>query len=442
MTNELEARKKKRKQRRRRRRLLSFLVFVLTLIYLPALWNWFLSSNYEINAIRNATLEITTPVKGVFIRKELSVASPGDGVLIPTVQFGEKVSKGNEIVSYIQSDLKDVVENYRQMELDILKRVVMEYDNSAGKERDQWHNAIETQIAKLTGLSNSGNMRNIDSIRIAMDNVLQSKARAMLENTVLISKMKNEKDELDRLRSSINNSVRRVYSPVSGVVSYSVDDPEGIFSPDKMGSLTIEAIIQEAEAEEALNKWITPAEIYVKRDEVFCKVVENDEAWIVFTVNEKDGQQIKVEFEKAKMEGRDLTYQLEIDGIEDYIPVTLETVGQPENGIMKMTAKINMYIEQILDKRGFKGNLILQQVTGMKVPLRSLFNENNVDNTADIAVVERDRAVFKRVKIIGRQDSYAIIENIDPTDEEKCVYVFDLYLVNPKNVVEGQVVEK
>ena len=137
MTNELEARKKKRKQRRRRRRLLSFLVFVLTLIYLPALWNWFLSSNYEINAIRNATLEITTPVKGVFIRKELSVASPGDGVLIPTVQFGEKVSKGNEIVSYIQSDLKDVVENYRQMELDILKRVVMEYDNSAGKERDQ-----------------------------------------------------------------------------------------------------------------------------------------------------------------------------------------------------------------------------------------------------------------------------------------------------------------
>lgn len=442
MTNELEERKKKRRQRRRRRRLLSFLVFILTIIYLPALWNWFLSSNYEISAIKNATLEIKIPVKGVFIRKEQPVRSPGDGILIPSVQFGDKVSKGSEIVSYIQADLKEVVENYRQMELDILKRVVVEYDNAVGKERDQWQNAIETQIAKLTGLSNSGNITNADSIRSAMDNVLKSKAREMLEDTAVISKMQNEKDELERLRSSINSSVRSVVSPVSGVVSYFVDDTEGLYSVDRLNELDIKTINEIADAEEALNKWITPAEINVKKDEVFCKVVENDEAWIAFTASGEDGQDIIVALEKAKMEGTDLTYQLEIDGFEEIIPVTVESVDQGEDNIIRMTAKMNKYIEKVLDKRGFKGNLVLQQVTGMKVPLRSLFNENAVDNTADIAIVERGKAVFKRVKITGRQDSYAIIENLDPTDEESCVYTFDLYLVNPKNVVEGQVVEK
>ncbi|NMA66349.1 MAG: hypothetical protein GX957_08950, partial [Clostridiaceae bacterium] len=76
------------------------------------------------------------------------------------------------------------------------------------------------------------------------------------------------------------------------------------------------------------------------------------------------------------------------------------------------------------------------------VPIRSLFNINSVDNTADIAVVEMDKAVFKRIRIIGQQDTYAIIENLDPTKEKDNVNVFDIYLVNPKNVTEGQVVEK
>ena len=74
--------------------------------------------------------------------------------------------------------------------------------------------------------------------------------------------------------------------------------------------------------------------------------------------------------------------------------------------------------------------------------LKSLFNINTVDNTADIAVVEMDKAVFKRVRIIGQQDTYAIIENLDPTKEKENVNVFDIYLINPKNIVEGQVVDK
>jgi hypothetical protein len=78
----------------------------------------------------------------------------------------------------------------------------------------------------------------------------------------------------------------------------------------------------------------------------------------------------------------------------------------------------------------------------MKVPLRSLFNLNTVDDTADIAIVEMDKAKFVRVKIVARQDSNAIIENIDTTDTENCVNIFDVFLVNPKNIVEGQVIER
>ena len=78
----------------------------------------------------------------------------------------------------------------------------------------------------------------------------------------------------------------------------------------------------------------------------------------------------------------------------------------------------------------------------MKVPLRSLFNINSVDDTADICLLDMDRAKFVRVRIVARQDNYAIIESIDVTDAKQSVNIFDVYLINPKNVEEGQVIDK
>ena len=78
----------------------------------------------------------------------------------------------------------------------------------------------------------------------------------------------------------------------------------------------------------------------------------------------------------------------------------------------------------------------------MKIPIRSLFNINEVDDTADLAILKMNKVRFVRVQIAARQDNYAIIENIDTTDTENSVNIFDIYLVNPKNVVEGQVIDK
>ena len=128
--------------------------------------------------------------------------------------------------------------------------------------------------------------------------------------------------------------------------------------------------------------------------------------------------------------------------IQERIPVTIERIGEKSEGVQLITARMSKMIEKTMDYRGVKGNLVINSVTGMKVPLRSLFNLNTVDDTADIAIVEMDKAKFVRVKIVARQDSNAIIENIDTTDTENCVNIFDVFLVNPKNVVEGQVIER
>jgi hypothetical protein len=442
MENEIAERKKKRKVNRRRRRLLNFLGFILMLIYIPAIWNWLFSVNHEIGVIKTDTIEIKAPVKGIFIRKELTIKSPGDGIVIPAIQYGERVAKGKDIADFIQNDVKDIVENYRQMEIEILKRVVAEFDSSAGSERDLWESTIEDQLEKLTALSNTGDLTSAESIRNALDNVLESKARYMLDSKNLSRQMSSQKEELERLRNKIKNSVTGISSPISGIVSYHSDGYEEIYTPDRRNALTVDEINRIFNEELISSRWLTPTEIGVKENDIFCKITENDEAWISFIVPEKEGEEIAIKFEKAKLENQAISFELEVNGIDNRIPATIESIGEKNNGFIVITARITSMIERTLSLRAMEGNIVIQSVTGMKIPLRSLFNENQVDNTADIAIVEMNKAKFQRIKILGRQDSYAIIENLDPKNQEKCVNIFDIYLVNPKNIEEGQAIEK
>ncbi|NLP00462.1 MAG: hypothetical protein GX386_09280 [Clostridiaceae bacterium] len=442
MINELEEKSRKRKIKRRRRRLLSLLGFVLLLIYIPAIWKWLFSVNHEISVIRTATLEMKTPIEGILIRKELLLKSPGTGVLFPSVQNGERVGKGNEIASYIQSSLREVVESYRQSEIDILKRVVAEYDNSTGVNREIWESAIETQIARLSEISNAGNLSDAEDIRLSIDRVLEARARSLLEGNSASDSLKNEKQELERLRSNVKKSVVNVYSPESGVVLYKCDGFEEIYSYENRYNITTGDISKTLLENGSHEKTLTPAEINVIEDESFGKLVSNDEAWITFSVPEKQAKEITVLYEKAKMNNKEMSLDIEIEGIQERIPVILEKIGEENEGLQLFTAKMTKMIEKTMDYRGIKGNLVISSVTGMKVPQRSLFNLNTVDDTADIAIVEMDKAKFVRVKIVARQDSNAIIENIDTTDTENSVNIFDVFLVNPKNIVEGQVIER
>ena len=121
-------------------------------------------------------------------------------------------------------------------------------------------------------------------------------------------------------------------------------------------------------------------------------------------------------FEKANLNNEVITIEIEIDGIQDRIPAILERVGEEKDGVQIITAKMSKMIEKTMDYRAFKGNLVINSVTGMRVPQKSLFNLNTIDDTADIAILEMDKAKFVRVRIIARQDNNAIIENIDTTD--------------------------
>ncbi|MDI9513940.1 MAG: hypothetical protein GX384_06030 [Clostridiaceae bacterium] len=431
---------KKKKKKRNRRRLFSLLVLVLMMIYMPALWNWLFSSNTEIAVIKTATLEVTTPLSGVIIRKEQLLISPGSGILIPTVSYGEKVGANQEVATLINKEMKDLVENYRQMEIELLKRVISEYETATGSDRKIWEEAIEKQISKLTDYSNSGDLSDLGSIRNSMDRVLEARARTILESLGSNSRFGPEIEELERLKKSQAKSVQSIRSPASGVVSYYCDGYES-WTPDERKAITFKDIDEVLADETGSEKWITPPEIEVRSEDHYGKLVTNDEAWLVFYISKDMAKELQVMFEKQQINEKQLELQVELDGMNQRIPVIIEGFGESDGNKWVVVASMTRYIELTMDMRGVTGNLILQSVSGMKVPLESLVNINSVDQTADIIVIDMSKARYRRVRIMAKQDYYAIIENLAGVDEEELVNIFDLYIVDPRNIEEGQVID-
>lgn len=432
---------RQRKKKKMRRRLFSLMVLVLTGIYLPALWNWLFSSNTEIAVIKTATLEVKTPMTGVFLRKERVLDAPGTGILIPSVSYGEKVAANQEIASFITREMRALVENYRQKEVAILKRVISEYENTTGRDRKIWEEAIEKQVSKLADFSNSGDFSELGTVRSSLDRVLEARARTVLENLGANSKFAPEKEELERLKSSQIKSVQSIRSPASGVVAYYCDGYED-WKPEDRHSMTVQIIDEVLAGETVSERWITPSEIEVTAETSYGKLIINDEAWLVFCISNDMAKELRVQFEKEQMNGKTLELQVELDDMNQRIPIEIEGFGESDGKRTVVIARMNRFIEQTMDMRGVAGNLILQSVSGMKVPIESLTNINQVDQTADIIIVEMYKARYKRVRIVAGQDYYAIIENLEGVSQEELVNIFDLYIVDPRNIEEGQVIEQ
>ena len=430
------------RKKRNRRRLFSLLILVLMLVYLPALWNWLFSPNIEIGVVKTADLEIKTSLKGVFVRKEQLLSSPGDGIILPEAQYGDKVAVNQALACYVNSDMRDVVDNYKEMRFEILKRVVSQYENSSGPERDAWEEAIVNQIAKLTDYANSGNYSTVDSVRDSIDGVLQARAQYMLDNTDAQSVYNNDKVELDRLKNNIEKSETLLSSPISGIISYFCSGDENEWLPENRNTITVEAVDRTVGKETSSQKWITSAEINVKSGQNYGRLVTNDEAWLAFYIPDDQAKQVSIQYEKCKLDNRPLALEVELNGVNKRIPVEIEGFGENTGDYTVIIARMTQFIELTMDMRGVTGSLYLKSVSGMKVPMVSLFNKNDVDQTADVVIVDMNKAVFKRVHIVAEQDSYAIIDNLEGIPEEEQVNNFDIYIVNPRNIEEGQVIDQ
>ena len=204
----------------------------------------------------------------------------------------------------------------------------------------------------------------------------------------------------------------------------------GLLTPDDLALQNSEKL-KNGDAKDGGLGLIRAEEAFsVKKDQTFARLVSNEKSWFVCTADSKRAERIKA--------GNSVSLKLE--DVEQLIPGTVESV-QPMGDNTTVVVSFNRLVEKTVHLRQVQADLVVESIEGLKIPVRSLANRNTRDNTADVILVRLNRAVVKRIAVVAEQDTFAVIDTLEGSSETDPVSIFDIYVVNPKNIEEGQVIE-
>ncbi len=433
-----------RRKRRNGGRLAGFLVIVVMALYIPAMWKWFFTPGIETGIIQEDTLEMKVPVTGVFIREESLLRAPDNGSVLPVARYGQRVPAYGTVASFLSNGSEDAYRQYRSAETEILRRVAEATVASSDVDARAIGQLSPQEISQLVRAVNAADIAEAAALRLSIDKRLDEALRSLVHRGGTAGYLEDEKLELQRLETRMNKSVVTVRAEAPGIVCYRFDGYETVLKPESAQSLTLGAIDMIPMDERSATGWLTPDEIPVKIDDPYGKLVQNEASWLVFEVDTQTGKTISSRLESARLSKRTVMMEVEIEGVIGRIPLQIQSATLPPEGETRalVIGKFTRLVEQTMEMRKVTGVLVLQSLKGMKVPRKALFNLNEVDGTADIMLASMNRASMRRVKVLGIQDSWAIIENLPNGQATDRVSVYNLYLQDPDGIQDGQTLQK
>lgn len=424
--------KQKKPVRRKKGGFARLFGIILAMFYLFALWNWVFHEGVETSILHTGLLEIKVPSEGVLIRSETQIFAQSDGIVIPKADNGQRIPNKGTIAVLVDKSSSGLISSIESMEREIIRRVIEEsadnpYNDPVLREK------VQKEVNRLTNAAVSKNLRFVNEIRIVLERLLYQRNKAVFEQQDDRLYLQKEKSELEQLKKTLDEKAVTVKADYSGLVVWSSEEAYEKYAPDDISLLTTSDLTydEKKHAKVSIESIAADKSFPTKKGQIFAKLINNEKSWYVCVVDNKYAQRLIA----------GINIVLRIDNIDIDIPCTVESV-QPAGDKTKVVLSFDSMIEQTIHLRHVRADLVISSINGIKVPVRSLANRNYVDNTADIIVVRFNRANVKRVKILEEQDTYAIVEAASDVNEIDPIRVFDIYVVNPRNVEQGQVIEQ
>ncbi|NLN64226.1 MAG: hypothetical protein GX144_02235 [Clostridiaceae bacterium] len=433
-------RRKLVRKKRRKGRVNQVLLVLFALLYLPALWNWLFHGGIETEILDSGLLELSIPSEGVFIRQETVIKAPREGIIIPKVNSAERVPNQYEFAMLIDESSQVTLRSIEALEKDIIRQVAESFPTGL-EDSPEFRDQVQKEVNKLSHMAIHKSPIDIKAVKTALERLLYQRNREVFDSRSDRIYLQNEKNELEQLRQNLSKNATMLLADFSALVVWDDRPYDERFHFENINSLTLDDLTVKGtdkqnkrnitqQQENNLGTVVAGDSFAVSKDQFFARLVNNEKSWYVCVVDSKktDGLQV----------GNILT--LKVENTDFLIPCTVESV-QPMGDLSKVVLSFNRMIEKTIDLRYVHADLILESIKGLKVPIRSLTNRNTHDSTADIVLVRFNRAVTKRVTIIAQQDTFAVIDAVEGSSDTDPVSIFDIYVVNPQNIEEGQVID-
>ncbi|MFZ5974558.1 MAG: HlyD family efflux transporter periplasmic adaptor subunit [Bacillota bacterium] len=370
-----------------------FYIIVAVAVLLVAGGIWYFLVPPGDAAAQQGTMAFEKQVKTVIVRDEKTVTQENYGKISFIAAEGQKVAANTKVAQVyawgysdkvlqdlikVQTDIKAYQEN------NILKQV-FEKDLQTVNEK------IDAQVTKLS--SGANGLNDLDLIKIESDlKTLMQQQKDLLKRACTPDEtLQKLYDRETELQKRLNAWISDVKTKEAGTISFYFDGFEQIMTPDQIDKLKrsdIDNIINNA----AIQK------IDVSEGSKPLYRLVNSNKWYCLIATEKD--------DKLQT---DMVYDIAFEGFFNQ-PYTGRLLSQREmdDGVLYVL-EINDDIGPLLSVR--KANATLKKTyTGLKVPINALTTQGD---TQGITAVENGNDVFKPVKVVYKDNEFAIIEAAD-----------------------------
>lgn len=405
----------------------GLLIVLFLLLYVPSFIFWVYGKNINTDIIRMGELEDYVTTDAYIVRDETVINSPSDGISVRNIEEGDKNGVGDTIATVLNQSSEKLLENLKALDLRIIeaKREKTKNDNFFSEDIKKLDEEIQKKLVLVIDHSNNNSISAVKQIKYEIDELIKKKATISGDLSYTDANIKALENEKKILQDSINANKRNIVSNSSGIISYMIDGYEGVLNSEKISEITPQILdmIKAVENDRKMD------DLSTQYNKPFVKVIGGIDYYIVFSMEREGAEGFKV----------DDYLNVRINDIDRVVDGTVAYKSNEIDGKYVIAVRTDKALSDTASLRVINVELIKSHYEGLIVPVKSLVNIDMNTMQAEIALVKARRAKFVPVKIIGRNNDFAVIDNIE-NYKDGGVSLYSSYIINPKNIEEGQII--
>lgn len=403
----------------------TLILGIFLLIYLPSLLYIMFSNGIEKDVLKYGNIEVIQNVDGIMVRDEKVINSPDDGNCVMDAEEGEKVAAYSRIATVVKNVPVSTYEELKKKEIEISGAQKAQKENISTFSGDirKLDTQIIDEVKKLAQQSINGSLVDSYDTLSDIDGIVYRKSNIFGDSSKSASYIKKLINEKEAIENELNNNVKEIRTQSAGIISFAIDGYETLLTPDYIEKATPKDLENITTKETNRDFNVMDA----KRGRPMAKLVNDLDNYMIAAVDEKDCKELTVD-KDVTLRINDIGYSM--DAVVTYSSNVID-------GKRIIAFKYDMGLNETIGLRRVNVDVVLSSYSGLKVPHSCLMNIDSKKETAKICVLDGNTAKFKNVRIVGMNDDAVIIKNPEGEDS---VALYNTYILNPKNIQEGQII--
>ena len=375
------------------------------------------------------SVDLGVELSGLMVRQEQVLPDEAGGLLRLQRTEGERVSAGG-LVAAVYADQASLDRqaqidslDSRIAQLEYLQATDLSYESSL-----KLDGQIQESVLELWSALAAGRLDLLEGYGGRLRTLVLRRDRSGEDPAVLAAEAEALRQERASLQSQSAGSVRRIVSPAAGLWSAAVDGYETVLSPAVLPDLRpsgLAALQPDASVHSSVGK-----------------LVLGDDWYYAASVTTADA--------KLLQSCEDLSLRFSRD-VERELPVTLQSVSDPEGGRVVAVFHGRTYLSQLTMLRQQSADVLYGSVEGIRVPKESLRvvpqevqREDGTTETVQVTgiyCVMGAAARFKPVEVLYNGDGFLLVRSASDRESLR-LRPGDETILTARGLYDGKVVRE